>query len=125
MAEGLVLNEQRSLPRRELIYYLKITDRSNDQVLGRLADIHGEGLLVFGEKPLKIGKAYDVTMELPKAMWEQGEKQEMDFRFEIVWTRPGPKNSSYHESGGRFSKLDSDQRTLIALLIELYAMPGQ
>lgn len=124
MAEGLVLNEQRSLARRELIYYLKITDRTSHRELGRLADIHGEGLLVLGEKPLNIGTAYDVTMELPKAMWDQVGKKEMDFRFEIVWSRPGPKNSNYHESGGRFSKLDSDQRTLIALLIELYAMPS-
>jgi hypothetical protein len=125
MAEGLVLNEQRNMTRRELIYYLKITDRLSHRELGRLGDIHGEGLLIFGEKPLKIGAVYDVTMELPKALWEGDRKKELDFKFEAVWTRPGPKNSTYHESGGRFIKLDADRRAVIEQLIELYAMPGQ
>lgn len=125
MAEGLVLNEQRTLARRELIYYLKIVDRLSRRELGRMGDIHGEGLLIFGEKPLKIGATYDVTMELPKTLWEQGRKKELDFRFEALWTRPGPKNSTYHESGGRFLNLDAPRRALIDQLIELYAMPGQ
>lgn len=125
MAEGLVLHEQRSMTRRELIYYLKIADRLSRRELGRLGDIHSEGLLIFGEKPLKIGAVYDVSMEMPKALWDQGQKKETDFKFETVWTRPGPKNSTYHESGGRFLNLDADKRAVIEQLIELYAMPGQ
>lgn len=125
MAEGLVLNEQRNLERRELIYYLKLVDRLSHRELGRMGDIHGEGLLIFGEKPLKIGTIFDVTMELPKALWEQGRKKELEFKFEAVWTRPGPKNSTYHESGGRFLNLNPATRAVIDQLIELYAMPGQ
>lgn len=122
MAEGLVLNEQRSLTRRELIYYLKVIDRATKRELGRMGDIHVEGLLILSEKPLKVGQVYEVTMELPKALWAEGHR-EIDLRFEAVWTRFGPKNSTYHENGVKFINLSADRKAVIDRLIDLFAMP--
>ena len=123
MAEGLVLHEQRHLTRRELIYYLKITNRQSGQEIGRMGDVHHEGMLVLSEKPLKTGMPLDLSLELPKALQSAGHR-ELQFRGEIVWTRPGPKTNNYHENGLRFVDADETQRMAIDKLIDLFAMPS-
>lgn len=125
MAEGLVLKEQRALVRRELIYYLKVTDRKTGLELGRLGDIHAEGMLVFSEQPLAIGGSYQAALELPKALAADLELQSLPFQGQSVWTRPGPKMNNYFESGLRF--INSTPRVLMVIgrLIDIFAMPGQ
>jgi hypothetical protein len=123
MAEGLVLSEQRTLIRRELIYYLKIIDRKSGNELGRLGDIHEEGMLVLGRPPLVTGTVYDTLVELPRALQNQG-AAELHLKFEAVWNRPGPQNGTFEESGVNFLSLSRDQRVMIAQLITLFAMPA-
>ena len=123
MAEGLVLTENRHLTRRELIYYLKITDRGTGKELGRLGDIHGEGMLVLGRPALKRGTVYDALLELPKALHDHG-ASEVRLKFEAVWERLGPKNQNFDESGVKFIALTPSQRIAIERLIDLFAMPN-
>jgi hypothetical protein len=124
MATGLLLHEQRRLARRELIYYLRISDRRSGRELGRLGDVHAEGLLILSEKPLPVGAVFRVALELPKAGQTPG-RQALHLKLEIVWNRPKPKNSGYHESGARFQDIDDAQREAIDGLIDLFAMPGR
>ncbi|MDR2945559.1 MAG: PilZ domain-containing protein [Candidatus Adiutrix sp.] len=124
MAEGLVLHEQRGLTRRELIYYLKISDRKSGREIARMGDLHTEGMLALSEKPLVIGEIHNVSLELPKALHDSG-RTEVFITFEVMWSRPGPKSSSYKENGVRFVAPDHDQKQVINQLIELFAMPPQ
>lgn len=124
MAEGLVLNEQRRLNRRELLYYLKIVDRASGLELGRMADIHAEGMLILGDRPLTKGAIYRSDLELPKTLAERSGRTSLAIDFESLWDRPGPKNSIYYENGVRFLNLDSPSRILIGQLIDLFAMPS-
>ena len=124
MAEGLVLEEQRKLARRELIYYLKIVDRKTGSELGRMGDIHTAGMLVLSEKPLTVGAVYDMSLEMPKSVQADGPKEVL-LECEALWTRPGPKVNNFHESGVRFLSVNEDQREAINKLIDLYAMPSQ
>lgn len=124
MAEGLVLQEQRSLARRELIYYLKISDRQTGREIGRMGDIHTQGMLVLSEKPLTVGTVLNAALELPKAL-QTADQKEVFLKFEVVWSRPGPKNSTYLENGVRFITPDQAQQEAVNQLIDLFAMPGQ
>ncbi|MDL2227236.1 PilZ domain-containing protein [Deltaproteobacteria bacterium OttesenSCG-928-M10] len=124
MAEGLVLHEQRGLARRELIYYLKAVDRKTGLELGRMGDIHGEGMLLMSDKPLPAGIVYDLSLELPKALQAGTGHQNLELRCEAMWTRRGPRASSYHENGMRFIDVTGPQRGIIGQLIDLFAMPS-
>jgi hypothetical protein len=124
MAEGLVLQERRTLARRELIYYLKITDRKTAREIGRVGDIHAEGMLVMSETPLPLNRTFDVDVELPKAVQAVEGQESMSMRFKTMWTRPGPRNSTYHETGAQFLDLDVQHQAIIRQLIRQYAMPG-
>lgn len=123
MAEGLVLREQRHLTRRELIYYLKITDRHTGRELGRMGDLHSEGMLFLSETPLRVGQTYEVDLELPRALKQADGRPGIALRCQAVWTRPGPRNSAYHESGVRFLEITPENTDLITRLIDLFAMP--
>ena len=123
MAEGLVLHEQRGLARRELIYYLKVVDRKTGLELGRMGDIHGEGMLLMSTGPLPVGTIYDLSLELPKALQADTGQRSLDLRCEAMWTRRGPRASTYHENGMRFIEVTGAQREIIGQLIDLFAMP--
>lgn len=123
MAEGLVLTEQRRLSRRELIYYLKIVDLGSGQELGRMADIHAEGMLVLSGRPLAAGRIYKTELELPKAFAAEGNAH-LKLTLEALWAKPGPKNSTYFESGVRFLNPDDASQVIIDRLIESFAMPS-
>ena len=125
MAESLVLKEQRTLVRRELIYYLKVVDIQTGQELGRLGDLHAEGMLIFSDRSLVIGAVYHAALELPKALAGDLGFAELPFRGETVWTRTGPKASNYFESGLRFLNLPAKALVVFDQLIEIFAMPGR
>ena len=124
MAEGLVLNEQRNLIRRELIYYLKVTDRNTGKELGRMGDIHAEGMLVFTLKPLVTPTVYKLLLELPKNMAKEEGYAELPIVAEVLWSRPGPTLSNYQENGFRFLDLPSQVQRTIRRLTDIFAMPG-
>jgi hypothetical protein len=125
MATGLVLTEQRRLPRRELIYYLKITDGQTGLELGRLADLHAEGMMILSEKPLSTGSPCEVYLELPKAIQAENKREALRLEGKIVWTRPGPRPAAYYENGFRFSEaIDQGQQAILQQLITAFSMPG-
>jgi hypothetical protein len=124
MAEGLVLNENRNLIRRELIYYLKVTDRHTGLELGRMGDIHAEGMLVLTPKPLLRQTVYKLFLELPKAMAQEEGYAELPIQAEALWSRPGPKPSNYYENGLKFLDLPTQAHKAIKHLTTIFVMPG-
>lgn len=121
MAVGMILTEQRNLTRRELIYYLKVTDSQTGRELGRIGDIHGEGMLVMGRPALEVGATYHALMELPKTVQYRG-RTEVGVTFQVMWSRR--KNPNYEESGVKFLDLSPDAAETIEHLIETFAMPS-
>ena len=124
MAEGLVLHENRNLVRRELIYYLKVTDRDNGLELGRIGDIHIEGMLILAPEPLPEQVVYKLSLELPKAMAAEEGYSEVPVRARVVWNKRGPKLSNYYVNGVRFLGLSIKAQKAINRLTEIFAMPG-
>jgi hypothetical protein len=124
MAEGLVLNENRKLVRRELIYYLKVTDRKTGLEFGRIGDLHAEGMLVLSPQPLPGQTVFKLFLELPKGIAAELGYSVLPVQAEAVWNRPGPKLSNYSENGLRFLNPPSQAQAVINLLTELFAMPN-
>jgi hypothetical protein len=126
MAEGLILKENRNLARRELIYYLKVTDRQTGQEVGRLGDIHTEGMLLLTSEPLPPETLYEeLLLELPKAMAKTEGYSDFTVQAQTIWSKPGPAASTHHENGLRFLNLTVQARKAINLLTEIFAMPSR
>jgi len=126
MAEGLILKENRNLTRHELIYYLKVTDRLTGQEIGRLGDIHIEGMLLLTPEPLSGETVYEsLLLELPKAMAQAEGYSKVPIQAQVIWSKPGPPASNYYENGLRFLNLTGQAEKAIIQLTEIFAMPNQ
>jgi hypothetical protein len=121
MADGLLLADKRELARRELIYYLRVTDLLNSQELGRMVDIHTKGLLLMGSVPLTIGREYLISLELPKALREQG-LNDIGLKARAIWCRPS-LTQPYLENGLMFIDPSNETREAIENLIQIFALP--
>ncbi|MDR2140334.1 MAG: PilZ domain-containing protein [Deltaproteobacteria bacterium] len=121
MAEGLLLTDKRELSRRELIYYLRVTDLLNSQELGRMVDIHTKGLLLMGSTALTIGRDYLISLELPKALQEHG-ASDINIKARAIWCRPS-LTQPYVENGLMFIEPSQEAKDAIENLIQIFALP--
>ncbi|MDR0356626.1 MAG: PilZ domain-containing protein [Deltaproteobacteria bacterium] len=121
MATSLLLSEKRRLLRRELIYYLKVNELLNNFELGRLVDIHTNGLLLIGKEPLELQKDYLIRIDLPVALADQG-LDPIGIRAKCVWVRPSLAKP-FMESGLMFLETSEEAKKTISLLINLFALP--
>jgi len=125
MADELGRYDNRNRVRHELVYYLKVTDRQTGLELGRLGDIHLEGMLLFTPEPLPEQTVYDLSLELPKVLALSEGYSELLFQAQTLWNRPGPGLSNYCYNGFRFLGLDTPTQRVIRKLTEIFAMPGR
>ena len=121
MAANILVSEKRTLPRRELIYYLKVKELLNSQELGRLVDIHTKGLLLIGHSCLTVGQDYLISSEVPKVLSEQGYPP-IGAKARCVWVQPSQARP-FNESGLMFTETSEEASRSINLLIDLFALP--
>jgi hypothetical protein len=122
MAQGFILSEKRNLERRELIYYLKVRDLATNKEIGRMVDIHSQGLLLMGDKKLQPKKEFTISIEMPKAMMDQGFKN-VTLKAQVMWARPS-LTTSFSENGLKFMEQNQEAQRTIEKLIEFFALPN-
>jgi hypothetical protein len=76
--------EKRRLKRRHLIYYLRLFNHKNQQMIGHLVDITSEGIMVISEDAIPENEIYELSMTLPTDVVG---KKELTFVAKSVWTR--------------------------------------
>ena len=95
-------DNKRSVPRRHLIYYLRVFDQNENRLIGNLVDISTKGIMVVSENKLPIGKHYTLKMLLPDTL--EGSK-EIEFEAETRWCH-NDTNPDFYDTG--FELLDPD-----------------
>ncbi|GAP22307.1 PilZ domain-containing protein [Leptolinea tardivitalis] len=107
------MSDRRTLHRRHLIYYLKVYDRSTDELLGHLVDITEEGLMIVSESCYTEGQTFKMKMLLPR---EIEEKEQIEFDARCMWCRKDV-NPSLFGVGFKFEYVDVLSRQIIFELI--------
>jgi hypothetical protein len=117
--------EKRKLKRHNFVFDIEVNDRSrpvdpatNDHVIGDLADITVEGVMVVSEAPIAEDTPFQLRINLPEPV--QGRRY-IDFDARSIRC-----NKTIHESiyttGFRITQLDDANRPIIATLIDEYAV---
>lgn len=102
-------DNKRSVPRRHLIYYLRVYDQSENKLIGNLVDISTKGIMVVSEKELPVDKQYTLKMLLPDTL--EGSK-EVEFKAETRWCH-NDVNPNFFDTG--FELINPDGNFLEAL----------
>ena len=105
------LVEQRRIRRWHLVLYLRVFSVEG-QLLGHLANISQDGMMVISDEPIEIDRDFELWLELPK----DGGGDRLEFRAHSVRC-DRDVNPSFYDTG--FRLLDVSQYTVnrIAQLI--------
>ncbi|MFH2115801.1 MAG: PilZ domain-containing protein [Spirochaetota bacterium] len=106
--------EQRWQARRHLYVYLEVLERDSGRSLGRLGDIHEQGLLLLSPGPYRQGEKFEVSIRVPTAM----NKGLPDPTGTIVirWSKPDLPGTQF-QNGCSFDSSDPEARQRIMALV--------
>ncbi|QSA96612.1 PilZ domain-containing protein [Methylococcus sp. EFPC2] len=107
---------QRKIPRRHLIFYLRVFDRETGVPVGNLVDITSEGVMLVSEHELGVGNLYHLRMELPAEMFPHGR---LDLDAECLWSG-NDVNPEFFDSGFRLLNIDEKALSCIRYLLDMY-----
>jgi hypothetical protein len=111
--------EKRKLKRRNLIYYLRVVDRANNRLVGRLVDLTTEGMMLISENPLASNQTYHMKMVLPA---EIDLTREIHIDAQSQWTKPDV-NPELYATGFHFLRVSPQDIGIIKDLIADYELP--
>ena len=108
--------EQRQDRRRHLIYNLTIENATNNQVLGKLADISHEGLMLIGNAPTPVGEK--LTLRIINNH-NNSEPMLIELQTQCMWSKQDV-NPDYYISGFHAEHTDLDYQAAVdELLMEI------
>jgi hypothetical protein len=107
--------EQRRLPRYVLSGPVNVYDRVSQSFLGRLANVHTEGLMIMGNHPFIADCIYELDLQLPEPI----EGCEMiPIGVDCLWSRS--EDTHLHWAGCKIIDASEEARRSIQTLIELF-----
>jgi len=107
---------KRQLKRVHLIYYLRIFDTDNGDVIGHLADITPQGIMIISEAPITEGKEFSFRMQLPGMV---SGREEVHFSARCLWCKQD-YIPDFYISGYQIKDITPQETKTITALINSY-----
>jgi len=113
------MNERRSARRGRLNYFVTVRDRITGLALGRIIDISGNGMRLFGEEHLGPGEVHRLQIELPRGY---DRSQQLLCDATGIWNAPDlhPDFPGFYDTGLRLVDISNPDRLLLEDLIRDY-----
>lgn len=111
---------KRNLKRHYLIYYLRVFNRENGEVIGHLVDITTKGIMLMRDSPIEVGINYSLRIRWRNSA---GRLQLADFDGACRWCRPDV-NPDFYGAGFSISSSTDTHVDAIAELINDLSMPA-
>jgi hypothetical protein len=113
MDSGGLFDDKRKLKRRHLIYYLRIFNNQNSELLGHLIDITSEGLMMISENSIEIEKDFELRMVLPQEILS---REDLLFQTTSIWCKKDV-NPDFFATGFRIRDISMEDIGIIERLI--------
>ncbi|MBU1042968.1 MAG: PilZ domain-containing protein [Candidatus Omnitrophica bacterium] len=104
----------RKIKRRHLIYYLRVYDAANDRLIGHIADISTDGIMIISESSIAPDKEFVLKMIMPQQL--EGTKELM-FKASSLWSKKDV-NPDFYANGFKIQDINTADRELIEYLID-------
>lgn len=108
--------DKRKLPRKNLVYYLKVFNRESGELLGHLVDITQEGLMLVSENTIPENTLFSLRINFPRDIFGE---ETLDFSALSLWCRPDV-NPLFYDTGFRLMDISLDRMLLIKRLMGEY-----
>jgi hypothetical protein len=110
------VSDKRRIKRSHLIYYLRVFNRVNDQILGHLVDITPEGAMLIHDSAIPTGAHFQLRMMLPAEIFG---RDHLDFDAESLWSKRDV-NPDFYDTGFRLLNVETKDTVVISRLIDEY-----
>ncbi len=108
--------EQRFAARRHLFVYLEVVESASGKTLGRLGDIHKDGMLILSSAPLAPGSSIPVSIRVPKP-FSDGRSDPQGI-IGVRWSKKDAPREDQYQSGCFFESMDAGDKARIDALVE-------
>ncbi len=111
------MKERRKVQRKNLMAYTQVFDLYGGNLLGYLGDLHLQGAMVIGEKPITENTEITLAIELPELPGITASRITIPAR--VAWCQPdiGPE---FFNVGFEFKEVTSEQTKVIEAIMKNY-----
>lgn len=106
-------NNNRKLARRHLIFYLRVFDNKTGDLLGYLADITTEGLMIMSEQPIPSNQAYELKIDVHSQLTQE---KSIVLTATSLWSKKS-LNPDIYDSGFAINELSTDAYRAVSHII--------
>jgi c-di-GMP-binding flagellar brake protein YcgR len=111
------MDDRRHLPRKYLIIYSRVFERTMGKLLGYLADLSEEGAMIIADEPLKEGAPLSLRLDLPDPKLFDAHNLNVEAR--VVRCSPDI-SPEFYDIGLEFMKVTPEQKIVIQKMMEVY-----
>ena len=108
--------DRRTLKRRHLLYYLRVSNAHTRRLLGHLVDLTPDGVMLMSKRRIRVGRTILLRMTRPG---EPGEGKMLEFEATSLWNRRDI-NTDFWDIGFQSTGLTRRQLNDIETLIYDY-----
>ena len=110
--------ERRRAVRKQVRYFLTVTDQDTKEQIGLLVDLNTEGAMIIRESKLDLGKHFKIRIILPEEI--DGVKS-IDLIVESMWCEKDI-NPSFYAVGFKFKSISEKSKHLIVRLMNTFGV---
>ncbi len=111
--------DRRKLKRKYLMFYTRIFDRATGALLGHLADLTTEGLMLICEQPLAEGQTFRLRIDLPEGFGFERTHLDLDGR--CAWSAPDV-DPHFYNAGFHLPDVPAADLAVIERLVRDYGL---
>jgi hypothetical protein len=111
------MEEKRKLPRKYLIVYSRVFERTLGILLGYLSDLNLKGAMIIAENPLEVDAILPLRFDLPDPKVFHSHQLNISARVARCDLDLSPE---FYDIGLEFQELLPEQKIIIEKMLELY-----
>lgn len=110
------MTERRKLERHHVSSSLEVYDLDSGQLLGRVVDLHAEGLMLLSETPIELDRTWALQVNLPMTL---NGVSEFTLDAESRWKRESIGGQQFW-TGLQFTNLPDESRQCIEKMVSSF-----
>ena len=114
-------SDGRIMQRKELVFYLELSDTETEEVVGHLVDLTTRGCKVVNVDGFEKGVSMGLTVALPDDRYGV---EVLCFNAIARWSKPGV-NPDYLVSGFEIIRLGAWERKIVRKLVDQFGFNGE
>lgn len=112
---------RRKHPRHSLRNTITVLDKNTGEVLGSIANLSEEGILLVNNEPLESDNIYQIRLKIAAGILQDNQSAEIDLGIDCLWISPAKSAASTYWSGCQIIDASDEAFALIKQIIDKLA----